>query len=67
MPRRGFWNTLKRTITIKENGHDSIVYFNQAEGPGDSYVIFDPKKVTPRFGPQLKKPPFGGLAGVPFS
>ena len=48
----GFWNTLKRTITIKENGHDGFVYSNQAEGLGDSYVIFDPKNVTPRFGPQ---------------
>jgi hypothetical protein len=38
---------------LKENGHDGIVYSNQAEGPGDSYVIFDPsKKVMPRFGPQ---------------
>jgi hypothetical protein len=46
--QQNFWKTLENII--KSHGHDGIVYANEAEGFGDSYAVFDPKKVTPRFG-----------------
>ena len=52
------WKVVQKQM--RENGHDGIVYENELEGPGDSYVAFDPGKVTPRFGAspsQLAPPP----------
>lgn len=45
---KDLWDIVEKQA--KESGHDAIVYHNLYEGPGDSYIIFDPKKATPRFG-----------------
>jgi hypothetical protein len=52
---KNFWNAVESVL--KKQGYDGIVYSNELEGFGDSYAVFDPKKVTPRFGP------VGGLGG----
>lgn len=58
---KDLWKIVKEEAESK--GHDAFVYKNQYEGPGDSYVIFDPSKVTPRFGrgsyspSNLREPP----------
>ena len=35
---------------IKDAGYDGIVYRNQAEGSGDSYIVFDPEQVKSAIG-----------------
>lgn len=43
-----FWGIVQNEAI--KNGYDGIVYNNAYEGPGDSYIVFDPRKVYPRFG-----------------
>ncbi len=42
-PSREAWAA--EMATAKAEGHDGLVYRNEAEGRGDSYVIFDPRQV----------------------
>ncbi len=34
---------------IEELGYDGVIYQNQAEGPGDSYIAFNPKQIKSIF------------------
>lgn len=47
-PRQQFWKLVEDLI--HKHGHDGVVYANDLEGGGDSFIVFDPKKITPRFG-----------------
>lgn len=35
---------------IKQNGYDGVVYANQHEGHGDSYIVFDPAQIKSALG-----------------
>lgn len=37
------WEALKRAL--EANGHDGIVYENELEGPGESYIVFRPNQI----------------------
>ena len=39
------WEALKQAL--EQNGYDGIVYQNEQEGPGDSYVALRPEQITP--------------------
>ncbi len=39
------WEALK--IALMANGYDGIVYENEQEGPGDSYIAFWPHQIKP--------------------
>lgn len=51
---KSFWKVVQRQL--EEDGFDGVVYQNEVEGAGDSFIAFHPHQVSSRFKGQTPNP-----------